>query len=478
MRGSRRTLRTDAFVYGAGVPETEEFEEPARSLAGGLIESYVEFAGLQQQRLQTASYMLERQMEIDDPITASKTVLQARYSHLDSEKIEHVLRVLAPHVKVEESAEDAQGPSLQLGEGLSDALSESMETLTAPYGIVCFTTLAQEALESRRSGGNTDDLRASLFAGLIADFESFMVSLMTDLYTDNPRRMPSKERTFTANQVLAINDMAAFREELIDHAVVDIMRGSFADWLAALSRDHGVNVGQYTDSSQLLEVFQRRHVLVHNGGRVSRLYRMKCPDEAVKLGEKISVTPEYFQMAADRLVVVALGLTVNAILQHCKEDATSTETRTADWVYELLLRRRYQAVHDFVEGLPFDRLKDDQSSVICRVNGWLALKRLDRFDECRKEVEAWQVGHLEDRFKLAKHALLGELELAAALCKKMRESDELSIKHWIEWPMLEEVRAYEALVVDTSGESDTRSGFVVGLPRLATEGPAMSTEDY
>lgn len=400
-----------------------------------------------------ASFIHERQAEIDDPVAVALRTMVERYQHLDKGAVS---RALVPIAEAVEAARRASETGDEAGtshkDDLSTVLLKASELLGTEYAIACFLTLVQAKAESNRDRGNSDDLRASLFAGLIADFELFMVSLLTHLYSDDPRTLSSKERTFTWSEVMAISDLADFREEMVEQAVVDVMRGSLADWMTALKRDHDVEVDVYTGTAQMAEFFQRRHVIVHNGGKASRLYIKKCPKVAVELGEDLPVSLEYFRDAADALAVAALGLAVAAMLKVPSESPTWAEKRMADWTYELLLRRRYQAVDLYLSALPVKRLQDLQIAEICRVNHWIALKRLGRFGECRASVEGWQVDHLGDRFKLAKLALLDDVPEAARLCKQMRDRDELPLRHWIEWPILEEVRAYEAAQAETPAD--------------------------
>lgn len=420
-----------------------EASEPAR-LVTALIQTYDAFSALQQQKLRMASSVLDMQEVINDPVAAARSILVARYSHFDEGKLDEALAEVARCLSLEE---DEAGKPVFSGD-FPAAVKRCDEILPDGFGRACMLTYMQQALELQRSGGDAEDLRASLFTGVVADFESFLVQFLTALYTDKPRKLATKDRTVSWGQVFSIENIDDFHEELIDEAVVEIMRGSFRDWMLALKKDHGVDVEHYTKSPHMVELFQRRHVIVHNGGYASRLYVEKVPEFKVQRGDRLAVDQEYFQRAADNLAVVALALTVNALLTVAKEPAMDVEIQMTNWVYELLLRRRYQAVHDYLAGVPFDRMVNHSSRETSRSNMWLALKRLDRFDECRDEIETWQVDHLGNKFKLAKHALLGELEEASVLCRAMRDNGDLALRHWVEWPMLEEVRMYQQTVPD------------------------------
>ncbi|SDS20725.1 hypothetical protein SAMN04488570_1367 [Nocardioides scoriae] len=408
-----------------------------------IVEAYGQFAGLQQQKLRMVKFVAGREAEIDDPVATTSAILRERYTHVDGDKIDAVLNEVSQHLTVKKGTGGAD-PTVAVTDQIEEVMQRCLSILPAHYVSTCFLEFLQQSLEAARRPGQARDFRTSVFASMIADFEALMVNVATRMYSENPLALSAKERAVAWSEIFKLVDIDDFREQLIDEAVVDLMRGSFSDWMSTLKRDHGIDLAKYASSPQIIEVFQRRHVLMHNGGIVSSLYLRNCPKVTAQRGDRLDVTDDYFAQSADLLSVVALALSVQALFKYSNEERVQTELRMADWVYQLLLRRRYGAVHDYLVEVPFDRMASLSSKEICRINMWLALKRLGRFDECRSEVEAWQVGHLEDRFKLARHCLLGEVEEAAQLCAEMRTNGSLPLKHWAEWPILEEVREYEA----------------------------------
>lgn len=429
----------------------EDETSTPKELDARLEDAYFRFAGLQQQKLVMLAYVSERQAEIDHPKTGALSVLTERYPHIDREDIRTVLEHLEPVVSIVQG-----GPTdddSQLAAFLEDQIPKCEEILDDGYVFACLHELLSQTLRTKLSGGDSEDFRASLFTGLIADFEAFIVALLTELYREHPGKLQAAGKAVTWATLLEIEDLDAFRDQCIEDAVVETMRGSAEDWMTALKADHGLDVGTHASSDAFVEMFQRRHVLVHNGGRASRLYLQKVPKSTCAPGERLGVDEAYFATAADRLAVVALTLTVRALLQLSNRDNLEVERLTADWIYELLLRRRYVAVDEYAASIPVDRMQNASAVQVIKVNWWLALKRLGRFEECREAVETWQVGHLGRTFHLAKLALLDEIKNASQLCVDLLSTGELPRRHWIEWPLLEDVRAHAATNNDL-GDTD------------------------
>jgi hypothetical protein len=79
-----------------------------------------------------------------------------------------------------------------------------------------------------------------------------------------------------------------------------------------------------------------------------------------------------------------------------------------------------------------------------RVNGWNSKAEIHGLDHVRGDVDDWDVSALANRFKLAKLALLGELELASALADELLERKELERGELAEWPVLRGLREHRA----------------------------------
>lgn len=201
------------------------------------------------------------------------------------------------------------------------------------------------------------------------------------------------------------------------------------------------------ENSIILEAFQRRHVIVHNGGRVSRQYLDKVPVEyrSVQLGTELPVEVDYLQKVADNLFVVDMSLVCVAAFKQLKneKDLHAIEKKATAVSYELLQAERYEPVREMTKVYTQKTFRHSTSALMWTINGWLAQKRLGRFGECRKAVEKWHTGTLEPMYKLAKLALLDEHDEAFKIVEQIRGTKQLSQQQWEAWPLLRELRAYD-----------------------------------
>src|SRR5690606_32768666 len=111
---------------------------------------------------------------------------------------------------------------------------------------------------------------------LVSTVEWFFSQILHYYYDKFPDSSGIKNKTLTLDDLKnfgSINDAEKF---LIENKIEEILRGSIKDWFKILKDDLKLGLGykdQYED--ELVEIYQRRNLLVHNGGVVNAIYLSK-----------------------------------------------------------------------------------------------------------------------------------------------------------------------------------------------------------
>ncbi|RJP54143.1 MAG: hypothetical protein C4586_00375, partial [Anaerolineaceae bacterium] len=108
---------------------------------------------------------------------------------------------------------------------------------------------------------------------LISNVEWFLSNILHEYFDKFPNAVEGKEKVFSLLDLKSFNTIEHARTYLIDTLVENILRGSFDDWLQFLKNRLKLSCG-YLDANYdcLTEAFQRRNLLVHNGGIVNNIY--------------------------------------------------------------------------------------------------------------------------------------------------------------------------------------------------------------
>jgi hypothetical protein len=85
----------------------------------------------------------------------------------------------------------------------------------------------------------------------------------------------------------------------------DLGWNSISDRISYISERHGLKISLSEPIRRLSEAEQLRHLIIHNGGRVSQEYLKKTGKTDVDLGELITITHDYTkQVAEDALLLL------------------------------------------------------------------------------------------------------------------------------------------------------------------------------
>ena len=98
-------------------------------------------------------------------------------------------------------------------------------------------------------------------------------------------------------------------DEAVSKRVERLCYGNLDDWRTWFQRAFGNDLaGLALNWEGLQEVIQRRHVVVHNGGRASRLYIERLRATDVSVNDRLEITPKYTFSALDECTVLGLRM--------------------------------------------------------------------------------------------------------------------------------------------------------------------------
>ena len=301
-------------------------------------------------------------------------------------------------------------------------------------------------------------LLSSMLVSLVGALEIFVSNVIKDILRLMPHVLSEKDIKFSFSELSGFSDMKEVSNYVIDKFTTDLIRGEVEAWFDFLNNKFGLKVPSNVSTYPALELFQRRNLIVHNGSKVSQIYinKLKKYKLNVEIGQKLPVTDEYFERSADVLFVIAFELFSNSVFKFCKESdvRNNSEYFIADQIFRLLQHSRLELAKNAVSCIDQSKMVEERAQLFLRVNGWIAHKRSGFFDDCREEVENFNVSARSNEFKLAKLALLDQHADAFSLAQDMLTAGELQPIYWQTWPLLSEVRAFGSVKLAETSESN------------------------
>lgn len=401
----------------------------------------------QSELLLTARHLDEHESTLNSGAARIREAICRTFPDLSDLDVQQAVDLLSPLIRDaqtprpdDEAEQEARNKDFQTR--LTTIAAELDKSLPPGHAFGCIDA----AIQTIDASDRLSRVSASLLISLVAEFEVLVSNLFGELFRCFPDWAISTEKSFGWEFISTADTLDGLKDQIIEDAVLATMYSSYGTWLDKFE-GFQIAVPSVAREPETKEIFQRRHVVVHNGGRVNVTYLKRSnADPAPVLDSLLEVSLEYLNEAADRLFAVAAGLYAEVVRKVVESGdyRRVLEGLLSKFVYELLSHRRFDALVITVAAIRIDSLDDAYLREMFKVNRWLALKRLGRFEECKDEVEAWDVDSEQPQLVLAKLALLDRTDDGLRLIGEIRGTKSLSIESWATWPLLEDLRRAES----------------------------------
>lgn len=281
---------------------------------------------------------------------------------------------------------------------------------------------------------------------LLSSVEWFFSQILHFHYDKFPESAGIQKKTMTLSELKAFDSIDEAEKFLIDTKIEEVLRGNFESWITLLKTDLNLSLG-YIDpiKNELIEIYQRRNLFVHNGGIVNSLYISKVHEDfrkGCKINEQLYVDKEYLDNAISKLQKTFILIASELWKKIDKSDKNRGSILT-DIVYENLLKSRW----DICEGLTYfinnDSELDITDKVVSQLNYWLCKKETNQYDSIKKEVDKVNFADKREIFQLGLLAIKDEKLAFFDLLPKVLNSEQLNTKKLEEFPIFRTMRETE-----------------------------------
>ena len=331
-----------------------------------------------------------------------------------------------------------------------------LEFADDPISITRFFQLMQGKTVS---SAQIELLNRAMLITAVAAFEVLVARSMMRQLRLFPDLLARSEMQFSLTDLQALGSIDDARDMAIERRVDTLMRESFETWRDWYQKTAKIDLSDLCiDDDSVCETLQRRHILVHNDGRVSRRYVTNTGRGDIRVGDALPVTSEYLEKALDQLDVLGVALVTTLRCKWIRDEAEAAILVLHRIAFGLLCSERYDACIKLNEVGVNIGSGSEYVKTTLRVNSWIAKKQSAGCDEIREEVENWDVSALGPEFMLAKLVLLNNHEKAFEIIPSLldRQDCPISDKALAEWPLFIELRQddqYRELVESrTNGE--------------------------
>jgi hypothetical protein len=270
-------------------------------------------------------------------------------------------------------------------------------------------------------------LGESILPGLIASLEHFLAALVRTALSVYPLglgQLPSLPSS-VMQQLSTKRDMERY---VIDVQVHTFISGSPEEWSKGIKRWTKIDVATLgADWPSIREAIERRHVFVHNGGRIDEDYRQKSGlgKKAGPLGQRLFCTPDYMSDLLEDVRVFALVLAIRWANHFGDLKPLEVYPDVTNEIHSLERAGHWEAAFMIADTSIGLHGQDEELDDHLRVNWWLCRKHLGKSDaRMIGEIYGWvptsadmraaRFALLEDDAQLAKEIrqIVGEIKKA------------------------------------------------------------------
>ncbi len=312
------------------------------------------------------------------------------------------------------------------------------------FDVTQTTDETREVLETAKK--HKDLLYRSSLITLISTVELCLSELLHFYFGRFPDAVGSREKTFSLEDLKLFASIEEAKQHLVESKVENLLRGSLDDWFKFLREQVRLSMGYLENAEpELVEIAQRRNLLVHNGGRANSIYLSKVPQqlrENVAAGDLLKVEPAYLNAALDQfeLVFILIGAELWKKLDSKDNDRAET---LISITFHHLLNERWK----ISEGLSYFVIKDKQISeknqLYGQLNYWQSLKWQGRYDAVKTEVEQADFTAKDPLYQLALLSLMDRTDEFFSLLPKVLQSGGLSRDDLATWPIFRNMRTHD-----------------------------------
>lgn len=297
-----------------------------------------------------------------------------------------------------------------------------------------------------------DILKRSLFLMLFSIFDAYTGELIRFSYLRKPELMKKLEYSFTAKDIIDCKSVKEFSDIVIEKELDTLRRESYPKQFKIFENRFDVPLTKFANWPSFVECSQRRNVLTHCDGKVTRQYISVCKKEGykfekdIKVGNEMRLDSKYFFNAISLFYEVGLKLGQVLWRKQFPKELEYADKNLIETIYNLMVKEKWELAKNISKFALKEQPKifNDEYKRIYIVNYAQAYKWSGDNSRAIKIISDVDWSSSTEEFKLAVSIIKDEFKSAAKLMEGIgRKGTLINKEGYIEWPLFREFRKSE-----------------------------------
>lgn len=295
-----------------------------------------------------------------------------------------------------------------------------------------------------------DLLYRSALITLISYFEVFIAEILHLYYNIKPQALSGDDKILSYNELVKFDTIEEAIDRIASEKIEGFLRGSLEDWKNFFQKQLKINLSELISNwEDFVEIYQRRHLLVHNDRRINNQYLNKVEkkwfdkqEKSYNVGDILEITDDYLFNAIKLFLVVGIKLIDLCWDKLLPDEKDMRDTNLVSLIYELLFRKEWETAEMFCcHALNRDCYSPSIKQIYI-MNRWLCLKRMSKWNIIKNEVDKFDHNASNPTYSLCVYSLVEDKN---NFYKTLPIAVQCGLKRQdlVEWPVFYEMRQTE-----------------------------------
>lgn len=308
----------------------------------------------------------------------------------------------------------------------------------------------QKLLKEQNSSFESVNIAISnIVVAIVSQYDAYLGELVRILFKINPSLLNVSNKQFPADQIFSFGSIDEFRDFLIEKELETVLRSSHTKQIEWLEKKLGIPLTKDLKIYQsFVEITERRNLLVHANGRVSKQYISECKEhkvgdiEKIKEGCILTCNSEYARMCYS--VFFEMGIKIGLVIWHklIPSEAETLYGFIDPICFNLIREKKYDLalnILDFILTPPFKKDCPYAYKLVFTINKALVFQLKGDKQKASSIVTNLDCSAAEEIYRMAVYILKEDLDSALQSMRKIGKTSNMR-NAYREWPLFTTIR--------------------------------------
>jgi hypothetical protein len=288
----------------------------------------------------------------------------------------------------------------------------------------------------------------SFLVSLISQFDTFLASLLKEVFTLKPEMLNSQEKKVSYSKIYESSNIQEVKQYILDTETESWFGEGYRKILDNFEEKHNLTIKSHVpDYDVFTEAIARRNLFTHNNGIVNERYLTFLKTSGVDIGkitkgQLLNVSPEYFYHVLQAFSLISVIICNQLWRKFVPEEDELTDGDLSERIVDFIDNGQLKlALNISNYSVRLEKYFSEETRLILLINNALCYKRLGQSEKVKTIIESVDWTPTNYLLKMCVEILKNNYKEAISLMEKIgSKSDLLDKDCYRKWPIFNELK--------------------------------------